>query len=291
MSFNLYKADSLHYKRLKQSEIYGQEFAVSIFSSAELVMVSARACGNNCRWREQGYRCGWSFTSEFQVLRSRCLERAVRPWSRCLVIITRLSSTLIDPFGFHVLWLWWFPCSDLMLFINTCVSGSAAVKLAGSPRELVSHLYFLSCHGFHPNASSWPPQCRSTSLTEWWNNSFHTIGGLSQTLTVAPSDLNCCSVSPFLFFFVPSVLIKSDLWFANTQAQFSGQEKEKWGCLNGNCDQDHFAGYLGNENKKSRQWHILISCVQIKVSVSRCRQIPRRFLMRALWHFSVVLYK
>lgn len=103
MSFNLYKADSLHYKRLKQSEIYGQEFAVSIFSSAELVMVSARACGNNCRWREQGYRCGWSFTSEFQVLRPRCFGACSQ------ALITMSCDHHASLFNAH--WSFWFSCA------------------------------------------------------------------------------------------------------------------------------------------------------------------------------------
>lgn len=121
---------------------------------------------------------GLSAPSEFQALRSRHLERAVMPWSRCLMIITLLSSKVIDPFGFYVLWMCSFPCSDLMLFINTCISRSAVLMRASLPQELVSHLHFSSCCEFHPNASS-----LASPVLLWmigrvvWNHLFPTNGG------------------------------------------------------------------------------------------------------------------
>lgn len=200
--------------------MHHQEFALSTPSDAEVVQVSVCACWRNHRWSGDGYECGWFFHSE---------------WIPCVPLQTfgACSQSLITMSYDHHAFLpnrhWSFrffflTCcgwGDFHVLIWCCLSIRAfqeALKrvLAGWPQDLVSHLWPVS----PKTPSRWPPQRCSGWLARWWNNSFPAIwGGGWVRLTVALFHLF------FSLFCTEWYVIKSDLCFANTQAQFSGQEK------------------------------------------------------------------
>lgn len=132
-------------------------------------------------------------------------------------------------------------CGDFHVLIWCCLLICAFQEVLRSCLQVHHRSSFHICTsrpvtGVTQTHPRWPPQC--------WNNSFSHNRGLSQTPTVA------C----FFFFvcFAPSGSLLRQIPALQTHRFSSvGRKKGRAGCLNCNCDQDQFAGYLRNESKEA----------------------------------------
>lgn len=198
--------------------MYRQEFALSIFSDAEVVKVSVGVCWNNYRWTGDGYECGWIFHSGWiPSVTPDIWSVQLGPdhdvlWSSRFAPQPSLTLSVLMCCG----------CGDFHVLIWCCLSiyafqEVAALVLAGSPQEsrFTSVLVVLTRVSPKRLLAGLP-----SAVPDDWSGGgiicFPQSGGWVRLLLRFT----------FLFFLCTKwYVIKSDLCFANTQAQFSGQEK------------------------------------------------------------------
>lgn len=151
---------------------------------------------------------------------SKCYgpDHAVRPWSRCLMIVT-LPSSMAIPLVLCVVWLWWCCLNAIYQYVYF--------------RKRCSHhkSLFHICSSRSVPSFTQTPCCLPSAVLEnclWsWIIHFAQLGvGLQMLFRLS--------------FFAPSGRLLSQIcFFAKKQCVSSvGRKKARAGCLNCNCDQD-----------------------------------------------------
>lgn len=224
--------------------MYHQEFALSIFSDAEVVKLSVGVCWNNYRWTGDGYECGWIFHSGWiPSVTADIWSVQLGPdhdvlWSSRFAPQPSLILSVLMCCG----------CGDFHVLIWCCLSicafqEVAALVLAGSPQEsrFTSVLVVLTRVSPKRLLAGLP----SAVPDDWPGGGiicFPQSGGWVRLLLRFT----------FLFFCAPSGTLLSQISALQTHRLSSvGRKKGRAGCLNCNCNQDWFAGFLGNESKEA----------------------------------------